>query len=323
MGDFKNHHQPVDIQERHKQTGKMVIYADDEPLEHILYGVGSYSPFPVNLYLLSVDEIKRFTDACQKGDWDAAVEAGVKLSIMGQRLSLDQLHSILESFTKIFPNSSNPVLSYDTAPGLPIMESIWKNAVKYGDLALLNNAGLLLSRLYEYLGYFEKSRAVITHLLDSCRQAGDGIGEASALNNLGYTFMSEGRHHEALPLFEQASSLYLENKSSFNYANSMANYWHCRFELGDWGDEMEARAAIQLISDGLHASGKWYERKPLILLARLEERGCNYRKAASLAIKAIRSARFSATKFPEYDRAYLEKLREQHRMKIHLEPQTS
>jgi tetratricopeptide (TPR) repeat protein len=316
MRDLQSQHESNDMREWQNSARKLIIYADDEPLEQILYGGKLFIPIPVNLYLNDLEEIGSFMDACHKGNWPAVVKAGLRLSIMGPRLSLEMLHKIMGGFAKVFPNSSNPVLSYDPAPGLPIMESIWKNAVKYGDLALLNNAGLLLSRLYEYLGYFEKSRTVITCLLESCLKAGDGIGEASALNNLGYAYLSEGRHQEAIPLFEQAASLYLENKVAFNHANSLANYWHCRFELGDWGDEVKTRAAIQLISDGLHASGQWYERKPLILLARLEERNGNFRRAASLVIKAIRSARSSATKFPEYDRAYLEKLRIKQHIKL-------
>ena len=70
-----------------------------------------------------------------------------------------------------------------------------------------------------------------------------------------------------------------------NHANSLCNYWFCRFETEEWGDEQTTRQTLEQASQWLNNTGCWYERKPLILLARLEEHCGNVKRAIAMTIK--------------------------------------
>lgn len=287
----------------------LIIYADDEPLEHILYGEGTYCRKPVNLYLDRTMALKKLVAACADKDWPGVIAASEQLASSREELPADCIYSAVAAIDRIFPGCPNPLpLPCDPSPITPLLEGIWASTAVRSNLSLFHMMGPLLTRFFEYIGQYEEARLVLRHLLAAYQAAGDLRGEASTLNNLGFTYFPEEKWAEALPLFKQAADLYLTQGIPFNYANSMANYWHCRFSLGDWGDEAETRSRLEEICLELEASGSWYERKPLILLARLEERQGKYREAIHHVVPAIRATRWGMTRYPDEDRRYLHKL---------------
>ena len=286
----------------------MIIYLDDEPLEHILYGEGNYTPVVVNLGIAAEPAIERLKEAQNNRDWLALIEIAKELSAMERPLLLEQCRRILSYLGWAIPDCPNPKTTHYPGIIIPLMEQIWETAVRHDNQALQNSAGLSMMRLYEYQNQFDKSCQVGSRLLANAIHTGDRRTQASTLNNLGFTYFSAGNWKEAKPLFEQAATLYLKLGIISNHANSLCNYWFCRFETEDWGDEQTTRQTLEQASQWLNNAGCWYERKPLILLARLEEHCGNVKKAIAMTIKAIRSAASSGTKYPEEDRVYLARL---------------
>jgi len=128
------------------------------------------------------------------------------------------------------------------------------------------------------------------------------------LNNLAFEYMLEERWTEAIPIFEEAATIFKEEHISFEYKNTLTNYWICRFGLNDFGDIDETEAEIKRLAVFFKGVGRWNERKPLILLARIEECRGNYEEAIKLVEAAIESAKDSNTRYPEIDMKYLAQL---------------
>ena len=116
--------------------------------------------------------------------------------------------------------------------------------------------------------------------------------------------MLEGRFSEAIPLFEEAARMFEQLNITFQYANSRANYWICRVNLDDIDDMEGIEAELKALLKILSQSGQWHERKPLILLAQIEERRGNIKEAIDLVEQAIKSSRYSNTHYPEQDVIY-------------------
>ena len=120
--------------------------------------------------------------------------------------------------------------------------------------------------------------------------------------------MLEGRFSEAIPLFEEAARMFEQLNITFQYANSRANYWICRVNLDDIDNPEGLEAELKTLLKILSQSGQWHERKPLILLAQIEERRGNIKEAIDLMEQAIKSCRGSNTLYPEQDVIYLGRL---------------
>ena len=69
----------------------MTIYLDDEPLEHILYGEGNYTPVVVNLGIAAEPAIERLNEAQNNHDWLALIEITKELSTMERPLCLNNV----------------------------------------------------------------------------------------------------------------------------------------------------------------------------------------------------------------------------------------
>ena len=68
----------------------MIIYLDDEPLEHIFYGEGNYTPVVVNLGIAAEPAIERLNEAQNNHDWLALIEITKELSTMERPLLLER-----------------------------------------------------------------------------------------------------------------------------------------------------------------------------------------------------------------------------------------
>lgn len=302
------------------ETGEQLkIYLDDEPLEYILYGEGESCRTMANLYLSGSMCIQKLTDARHQYDWELLNEAVEKLSNIKEHLSKDHYYRIIKTVDSFLPSCPNPQpYNFDADRLVVLMKQIWEYAESCNDKNLQNNAGHHLIRLYEYQKKYENALFISSQLLNNHKQAKETQKEASAFNNHGFILLTQQRWTEAIPLFERAVSLYRELKIDFNQANSLCNYWHCRFKLGDWGDIEETNYILELLIEKLEGSGEWHERKPLILHAQFEEYLGNYRRAMQWVIRAIRSARRSGTRYPEDDRIYLKKLSAEYKRRRNL-----
>ncbi len=228
---------------------------------------------------------------------------------MRKYISKIQFYAIAAAVSAMVPNCPKPLsVRFDALHVVKVLELVWEFALTNDDINIQRLAGPSLARLYEYLKRYDEAYEVNNRLLQDCRQTGNRREEASMLNNLGFTLLLHERWSEAAPYFEKASSLYKELGVNLNHANALCNYWHCRIKLGEWGNIEETRSILKNLAGILRGSRGWYERKPLVLLARLEEHLGNHRTAIPLVVKAIRSAGISDTTYPEEDRGYLKKL---------------
>lgn len=64
-------------------------------------------------------------------------------------------------------------------------------------------------------------------------------------NNLVFEYMLEERWAEAIPIFEEAATIFKEENISFEYENSLANYWTSRFALDDFGEIENTKAELE------------------------------------------------------------------------------
>ena len=134
------------------------------------------------------------------------------------------------------------------------------------------------------------------------------VSEAVTLNNFAFEYQLEQRWGEAMPLFHQAADMFKQAGNPLQHANSRANYWMCRFAIGDVKEMDDIEIEVKELAETIGHHGSWIERKPLILLAHIEEQRGNVVGAIDFVNRAIASARDSGTRFPEIDGEYLDRL---------------
>lgn len=287
------------------------IFIDDEPLEKILYGQGEHVQTPVNLYHPALQHVHEVADAYEKGTKSGILAASADLTKSDTPISVEMCRVLAYAYSAIFPDAPFPIIDFDYASFGSLLERMWGIATSYGDAGLKTRSGSLLSRWYEYFRRYEESRQVYRHLIDLHRQDGYRQDEAWALNNLGFTYLLEKRWTEAMPFFEEAAKIYLDLDMHFNHANSLCNWWQCRFELGHWGKYARTKGELKVHMRHLKGRSKWHERKPHILLARLAEHRGNVREAIMHVKYAIKCTQDSGTRYAEVDEEYLKILQAQ------------
>ena len=109
--------------------------------------------------------------------------------------------------------------------------------------------------------------------------------------------------------FEKASQIFKKNGNKIQYANSRSNYWTCYLESEGFEKIEKAETELNTFAKILDASTYWHRRKPLILLARIEEKRGNIDAALKLVEKALESSQNNNSRYPELDIEYLDKLK--------------
>ena len=103
---------------------------DDEPLDHILYGVSSSGASPANLYLAEKLYVLKIVEAAQLGDIKKLIELASSFSTDEYPLSLDMYCRLAEILKAIVPQAPKSILQYDMSGLGQIMETIWKVSLK-------------------------------------------------------------------------------------------------------------------------------------------------------------------------------------------------
>jgi hypothetical protein len=282
------------------------LFFDDEPLGNTLYGVEGRGPTPANLFISSRGEVLKLLAACMRGDLDSAGEAASAIVEREAPLSMGMCMDITKALGTIFPNCPHPVLIHDLSAFGPLIAKIWLAVLESANEQEILATVPLLARWNEIHGNYGHARIMLLHVLRLHQKSGERIPEASTLNNIGFQFLLEKVWDKAMEYFAKAAALYHELGIVINHGNSRLNYWQARLSLKDWDDVAEAEAELKGYRDMLRGYGGWYERKPLVLLALIEESRGNLAEAARLVEEAIRSCTNSGTRYPEMDRAYLE-----------------
>jgi len=284
------------------------FYFDDEPLERILYGAELNGPSPANLYAPSHKYVQKIITSCREQNLADLISALSALAEVGLLISIETCHQLVEAIGKLFPYYPNPVVIHDITDLELLLVYIWERALEKQDVLLLSSVGIPLFRWYEHHGKYEEARQILNKLIEIDSEFNFRASKAIHINNFAFEYLLERRWNDAIPHFLVAAALFEELGIPFEAANARANYWICRFELDEVDDIESVETELNAIYKILNGAKRWYERKPLILFAKIEERRGNIVKAITLVEKAIESAKDSNTKYPEIDRQYLEHL---------------
>lgn len=252
--------------------------------------------------------VRRIFQALEECDYGAVVAACAELAACGCPISRGMCWELATVLKCIVPQVPNPVLRTDLGPLRPLLDRIWTAAVENGDTDLMRHSGPALYRWYEHQGMYEDARRILTRLVEVHAECGDFGEEAVSRNNLGFEYFLEGRFHEAIRHFETAADLFEEIGDIAQRDNSRANRWNCLFELGETARIGRAEMELEELAESLSQYHLWQARKPLILLARIQEKRGRLRQAAELVRRAIQSAQGSGTRYPETDAEYLKRL---------------
>jgi tetratricopeptide (TPR) repeat protein len=278
---------------------------DDEPLESILYGQPSQGPTLANLYLVERENMEKILEVYENGNVQETIQKVSELAMGDHKISKGICYEISGIMKNIIPDYTNAVIKFDLSPLQLLLEKIWQHSLEINDKELQKRSGNLLYRWYEHHLKYNEARQVLKRLIKIYREERKRIGEAVLLNNFAFEYWLEGRPMDAMPYFEEAASIFKEEDDLFNCSNSRVNYLMCKFALNKLEDNEEIEKELREHAQTLSSSGLWQERKPLILLAKIEEGRGNINKAISLVKKAIESSKNSNTRYPEQDREYL------------------
>ena len=217
-------------------------------------------------------------------------------------------YRLTSSIKDLVPNCPNPCLGNDLTPLGPLLQQMWQSALKAEDKRLQQELGTVLYRWYEHCEQYEGARGVLTVLIDINRERGDRANQAVMLNNFAFEYLLEGKWQEAIPLFEQAATIFQDKGDEYECANARANYWTCRFECDDLADLDQVEEELKTLRDILMRRTSWHLRKSFILLAKIEEQRGNTEDAIQLVEQAIEASRGSNTRYPALDANYLRDL---------------
>jgi tetratricopeptide (TPR) repeat protein len=286
------------------------MFFDDEPIEDILYGAGQGNgPNRANLFRGGKVFVDKIVAAYRDDRAEDIISLAHDLVKSGEEISGDMSLKLLEVMSRFVPACPHPVMKYDMLPLRPLLRKPWQDALLRDDIDLIKKTGFVLSHWCENHGLYKESREVLLRLNLLYKDLANRPEEAGTVNGIGFTYLLEGKWQEAIPFFEEAARAFKELQISFRYANARCNYWTCRFELGDMGDIDETEKELKELSAILHGEGRWHERKPLVLRAKLEEKRGNIDNAIILVMRAIKVTPGDETRYPEFDREYLEQLR--------------
>jgi tetratricopeptide (TPR) repeat protein len=292
-----------------KADEPLIVVFDDEPLDRILYGKELNGPTTANVFYPALEHMKKIKKAHAEGDGGRILAEAGELARSGREISTGMCSDLTVILGRVVPNYSNAIFHLDLAGLHPLIDQMWNLALHGQDKSLQKSVGTLAYRWYEHHRYYETARHVLAHLLEVYREEGNLPEEGVMLNNYAFEYFLEGRNQEGAPLFARAAVLFQKMGDLFDHANSRANYWICRVESGDWEDLEKMETEIRSLEEILRGKRGWQERKPLLLLAKIEERRGNIEEAIKLAEQAIESSKGSNTRYPELDRKYSEYLK--------------
>ena len=284
------------------------IMFDDEPVEDMLYRKRRRGPTPAGLYSRGLAFTGRLKTAHRKRNIRGMIEAAAKWGEAKVPLSAGCCAELTVILTEYVPSYPCPKIEFDLAPFGPLLEEIWMLAIRMANERLQVKVGSSLYRWYEHHGRYKEARRILYRLMEINRAHKDRVNEAVHLNNFAFEYLLEKRRDDAAPYFEKAALIFKDTGQSFDYANSRANYWTCRFEVGDFGHIKETKKELTAHAKALRGHGSWHSRKPLILLAMLAEKEGNIPKAVRLVKGAIKASTGANTRYVDMDRAYLMRL---------------
>jgi hypothetical protein len=282
---------------------------DDETPEGFRRGHPLDGPTRANLFLpamVSAEKIHRMLREGKNVDLLKKVSEFVE---QGYPFSKRLCVELIRFIRPLVPGYPNPIIKQDISPLGPLLEHMWDFAMQTRDKGLIDDVGSSLYRWYEHHRYYQKARRVLSKLITLFRNGKDRRNEATMINNFAFEYLLEGRWRPGIPLFEKAAKMFKDQNDKFEHANARANYWTCRFECDEFKDVEKSEKELKAIQKILGRHGDWRDRKPLVLLARIEEQRGHLNSAIRLVERGISACENSNSRYPELDGKYLKHLK--------------
>ena len=209
---------------------------------------------------------------------------------------------------RLVPTVPVPVLRRGGATAGPVLAALFEFAARQRDYALEQRVGILLYRVHEARGRYERAGQVIERLLERARNEGNNPDVAVNTNNLGYEHLLAGHWQTAEDLFERAIANFEGLGDQYNAINARANLLECRFALSQPEHWNVLLPTLKEVNRALMVDGDWRARKTLCLLARFAEHRGRRRSARGWMRRALAVSEGFPTQLRDRDRAYLQKL---------------
>ncbi len=281
---------------------------DDEPLESILYGKDMSGPTCSDIFQEASDLTRDMLEFHDRGDTKGLVEKISEFVLKERPISQETALYLTAMISKIVPNYPMPLLDLDLEPAGRLSEQIWTLAININNDQLVKMISGPLFRFYEHSRRYDEARKILLKLIDISVKHHDQASLAVALNNYAFEFLLENRFSEAIPHFSKAATMFKNLNIVFEHANARANCLLCQFECEEFEIFEKNETELRTIFKILKTSHAWHARKPLILLAKIQEKRNRFKTAIRLVKLAIASCKQSRTKYPELDEAYLQHL---------------
>ena len=280
---------------------------DDQPLDSLLGAQPGPDPTPASPFAASshaLAAIKRATS--DQDDTAQALRTAAALFRDGTAVPASAVKDLIVLLRPLIPNVPRPIVVDNGVDYESILDPCYRIAGRGSHPSLTEVSGTLLYRWYESGGHYAEARRIIGELMARARQRRNLLETAVLTNNLGYEYLLEADWPRAEPCFVRAAALFAGIAMPIEVGNTAANRLLCDYALDpDASRDRCERQARELLA----TLGKdWRRRKPLILLARIEEQRGQLDAAVSLAQQAIEAFEGVASQHRLEDQAYRDAL---------------
>jgi tetratricopeptide (TPR) repeat protein len=291
--------------EHYAALAEFGILFDDEPLEAILYGAPSSGPSSADLFAAAEQTLGAVHAALEQDDLPGALRRMAQLLESDSPVPERVLLRIAGFMRQLVPDVPCPLIE-DQGPAYGrILQPCFDAGGARRNDALVKLAGAPLYRWYEAVGRYEAAAEVVRRMLEDAAQRRDTHAQAQLTNNLGYEYLLSQRWEEAAPYFQRSTALFEALGDAVEVANGRANALLC--EAGLKGPEQlsQSRSELNELATTLRRRHDWRARKPLGLIARIEEQKGHCRKAILYARAAVIAGREVPSRHHLEDQEYL------------------
>lgn len=291
--------------EHYSAAAASAILFDDEPLEAILYGVASTGPSSADLFVAAEQTLSAAHAALEQDDLSGALRLLAQLLESDSPVTDEVLLSIAGFVRQLVPDAPCPLIEDQGVAYGRILKPCFDAGIARGNNALMNSAGTRLYRWYEAVGRYEAAADVVRRLLEDALRRRDNHAQAQLTNNLGYEYLLRQRWEEAAPYFQRSTALFEGLGQAVEVANGHANSFLCQAGLKGPKHLALRQGELKDLATTLRRQHDWRARKPLGLIARIEEGKGNCRKAVLYARAAAIAGREVPSRHHLEDQEYL------------------
>lgn len=288
-----------------KPTEVKELYFDDVPYESFVYSKKKRKPTLANYYLKTDEEFEKIENIIMKSSKKEIISKITNFVQENKDLSIYAMSQVFYYLVEFIPLYPCPNLKYDIKPLKDTISMIWQHSCKNMDKSDLILKTDYFYRFFEHIGEYNTAIKIIKKILKiEDKYYNQGI----LLNNLGFEYFLQQNFKKGKLFFKKAMKVFRECNNENQYYNSFCNYMFCELGLNNIEVLTKNKREIAKAYKFLKNEADYQKRKPLILLAKIEEKRNNYKSAIILVEKALKAQKKKKTKFYYLDKAYSKQL---------------